>query len=133
MREQVTVTAVLDEEFITVSCSSGACSGCKGSGFCNTKSRTFTAWNKDHLPLIVGDTVSLYLPTARTIGATLITLIIPLLFFPLCYYLASFFGLGEGLSFLVALGGIGIGFGLVRIFFRSREKKYMPLVVDPTT
>ncbi len=128
MYEHVTITKLLADELVEVQCSTAACNGCKGAAFCNTKDRTFKAWNKDKIQLQNGDTIALYLHPARTIGATLITLITPLLLFPLCYYLAKALGLGEGLSFLSALGGIGVGFLGVWLFFKNRQRRYMPIV-----
>lgn len=128
MNEHVTITALLPGDLVEVSCTTSACSGCKGSAFCNTKNRSFKAWNKDGLALESGQTVALYLHPARTITATVITLITPLLLFPICYYLAKALGFGEGASFLSALGGIVVGFFAVWLFFRTRQRRYMPVV-----
>ena len=128
MSEQVTVTHLLPGDLVEVSCTTSACNGCKGSAFCNTKGRTFKAWNRDKLPLEVGETIAIHLDQGRTIVGTLITLVVPLLLFPLCYYLVKALGLGEGASFLLALGGIGVGFLGVWLFFRKRQRRYMPIV-----
>ena len=130
MYERVTVTKLLPSGLVEVSCSTAACNGCKGAAFCNTKGRTFKAWNKNNLDLESGDCVDLFLHPARTIGSTLITLIAPLLLFPICYYLSKGAGLGEGSSFLLSLGGIGIGFVAVWAYFRSQQHRYMPVVMD---
>ncbi len=128
MYEEVTITKVLSEDLVEVTCASAACAGCKGSGFCNAKDRSFKAGNNHQLAVDAGESIHLYLHPAKTIGSTLITLITPLLFFPICYYLAQRAGAGEGLSFLLSLGGIVLGFGIVGLFFKSRQKQYMPIV-----
>ncbi|MCK9546883.1 MAG: SoxR reducing system RseC family protein [Sphaerochaeta sp.] len=130
MHEHVTITRLLGDDLIEVSCSSAACNGCKGSAFCTTKNRTFKAWNKEKLELKSGDTINLFLHPARTIGGTLITLIAPLVLFPVCYYLSKAAGLGEGASFLLSLGGIAVGFAGVWAYFRTRQRRYMPVVIQ---
>ena len=73
MYERVTITKLLPADLVEVSCSSSACTMCKGAMFCNNKGRTFKAWNKNKLDLASGDSINLFLPPARTIVATLIT------------------------------------------------------------
>jgi sigma-E factor negative regulatory protein RseC len=128
MYEIVTVTQILTNQKIEVSCISSACNGCKGAAFCNTKNKTFEAWNKHQLSIIEGDVVEIYLPSGRTIASTLMTLIAPLLFFPVAYYGATYFGLSEGPSFLLALGGIALGLVLVWLFFKHQGKHYLPVI-----
>ncbi len=130
MYERVTITKLLNADLVEVSCSSSACNGCKGSAFCTTKGRTFKAWNKNKLDLESGDSIDLFLHPARTIGGTLITLIAPLLLFPLCYYLSKGAGLGEGASFLLSLGGIALGFVAVWAYFKKQQRRYMPVVMQ---
>ncbi|NCC64777.1 MAG: Fis family transcriptional regulator, partial [Spirochaetia bacterium] len=75
MYEVVTVTKILSKQKIEVTCNSAACNGCKGAAFCNTKNKRFEAWNKDQYPIAEGDVVEIYLPSGKTIGSTLLTLI----------------------------------------------------------
>ena len=130
MYERVTITKLLPADLVEVSCSSSACTMCKGAMFCNNKGRTFKAWNKNKLDLASGDSIDLFLHPARTIGATLITFIIPLLLFPICYSLTKRAGLGEGTSFLLSLGGIAVGFLAVWAYFRKQQRRYMPIVMN---
>ncbi|NLK06394.1 MAG: SoxR reducing system RseC family protein [Spirochaetales bacterium] len=128
MFEIVTVTKIVSKQMLEVSCTSSACNGCKGEAFCNTKGKRFEAWNKHMLPAEPGSTVEIYLQPGRTIAGTLITLIFPLLLFPLGYYLSGRFGSGELASFFFGLLGILVGFLGVWIYFRSSQNHYLPVV-----
>lgn len=128
MFEIVTVTKIVSKQMLEVSCTSSACNGCKGEAFCNTKGKRFEAWNKHMLPAKPGSTVEIYLQPGRTIAGTLITLIFPLLLFPLGYYLSQMSGTGELASFFFGLLGILVGFLGVWLYFRSRQAHYLPVV-----
>lgn len=128
MYEIVTVTRILPKHMVEVVCLSSACAGCKGETFCNTKGKKFEALNAESLDLSVGDQVELFLTTGRTIAGTLITLIFPLLLFPVAYFLAKYSNFGEGTSFLSGLGGIVVGFVLVFLYFRKTKAKYLPSI-----
>ena len=128
MLEVVTVRNINAKDRIEVSCSSAACEGCKGGLFCNTKKRIFEVANTEGLAIEKGDSVEIHLQTGRTIGGTLLTLIAPLLLFPVGYYLAKSSGLGEGISTLIALGAIAVGFVGVWLYFKVHEHKYLPTV-----
>lgn len=128
MYEAVTVTKILSKQKIEVTCTSAACNGCKGAAFCNTKNKKFEAWNRDHLPVKEGDVVEIYLPSGKTIASTLITLIAPLLLFPIAYYLAKSANLAEGLAFLFGLSGIAVGLACVWLYFLKQGKRYLPVV-----
>lgn len=128
MYEIVTVTKILSPEMLEVSCTSSACNGCKGEAFCNTKGKRFEAWNKTRLAVQAGQAVRIYLKPSRTIAGTLITLIFPLALFPVGYYLSQLAGFSEGGSFLVALASIGLGFLFVWFYFRTSQKRYLPIV-----
>lgn len=128
MLEVVTVHDISAKDRIQVSCSSAACEGCKGGIFCNTKKRVFDAANLEGLSIEKGDQVEIHMKTGKTIGGTLLTLIAPLLLFPLGYYIAKTFALGEGVSTLIALGSIALGFVGVWIYFKIHETSYLPTV-----
>lgn len=128
MYEIVTVTKILSPEMLEVSCTSSACNGCKGAAFCNTKGKRFEAWNKTRLSVRSGQSVQIYLKPSRTIAGTLITLIFPLLLFPIGYYLSQMAGISEGASFLTALSSIGLGFLGVWFYFKTSQKQYLPIV-----
>jgi len=126
--EVVTVQDIRSKDRIRVSCSSAACQGCKGGLFCNTKKRVFDVSNIDGLAIEKGDRVEIHLKTGRTIGGTLLTLIAPLLLFPLGYYTAKSLGAGEGICTLIALGSIALGFVGAWIYFKVNEHSYLPTV-----
>ncbi|NLE14280.1 MAG: SoxR reducing system RseC family protein [Spirochaetales bacterium] len=128
MYEIVTVTKILSPEMLEVSCTSSACNGCKGAAFCNTKGKHFEAWNKTGLAVQAGQAVQIYLKPSRTIAGTLITLIVPLALFPVGYYLSQMAGFSEGASFLTALSSIGLGFLGVWFYFKTSQKRYLPVV-----
>lgn len=113
---------------LEVSCTSSACNGCKGAAFCNTKGKHFEAWNKTGLAVQAGQAVQIYLKPSRTIAGTLITLIVPLALFPVGYYLSQMAGFSEGASFLTALSSIGLGFLGVWFYFKTSQKRYLPVV-----
>ncbi len=130
MYEVVTVTKHISPDKVEVVCNSSACNGCKGSAFCNTKGKKFEVWNENKLPLDDGQEVEIFLKPSRTIAGTLITLIAPLLLFPVGYYLAVAAGLGIGASFLIALGGIVLGFVGVWLYFKKHKNHYLPVVAS---
>ncbi|MGH0052445.1 MAG: SoxR reducing system RseC family protein [Sphaerochaetaceae bacterium] len=130
MYEVVTVAKCISSDKVEVVCNSAACKGCKGSAFCNTKGKRFAVWNQKKLPLQEGQEVEIFLQPSRTIIGTLLTLIAPLLLFPVGYYLAEAIGSSEGISFLVALGGIALGFLAVWAYFRKQQNRYLPIVAS---
>jgi sigma-E factor negative regulatory protein RseC len=128
MYETVTITKVINKETIEVSCSSSACSGCKGETFCNKKGKNFEARNGQGLDLHPGMHVELFLKPSRTIAGTLITLIFPLMLFPLGYYTSQALGLSDVGGMFSGLAGIGIGFLLVYSYFKAKKSRYLPQV-----
>jgi positive regulator of sigma E activity len=89
--------------------------------FWGVRDRSYTASNPDNLPVSPGDTVELHLPPGRTVAASALLFLFPLLLFPLGFYLASALipGRDEGTYFLVGFAALlaGLPFGaLVRAF-----------------
>ncbi len=129
MYEVVEVVKNNNNKEVEVTCPAEICSGCSGSMFCNVKGKTFNAKvPKDFEQINVGDKLKLYLPPAKTISSSFITLIVPLLLFPIFYLLSPF--KGEGGNFLFGLLGIVIGFIAVAIYFKINKNKYYPKVVE---
>ena len=128
MYETVTVNRIINDKTIEVSCTSSACRGCKGEAFCNTKGKVFEAANRKGLVIKPGMQVEVFLKPSSTITSTLITLIFPLLLFPLSYYSATALGVTEGKGTLLGLGGIIIGFLLVGIYFKYSRANYLPQI-----
>ncbi|AEV29041.1 Positive regulator of sigma E activity [Sphaerochaeta pleomorpha str. Grapes] len=128
MYETVTVTKVINKETIQVACASSACNGCKGETFCNKKGKDFEANNRKALALEPGMQVELFLKPSRTIAGTLITLIFPLMLFPIGYYIASALSNSEIVGMFSGLAGIGIGFLAAWAYFRAKRHQYLPQV-----
>ena len=128
MYEQATVLAVKNNNTIEVSCKTEACANCHAGAFCSTKGKTFVARNATERALHSGDLVELYLPPGKTIFAGFIALLVPILLFPVGYYIPSLFNpaTGEGLRVITGIGGIAVGFLISRLFSKSRSNEYTP-------
>lgn len=131
MYEQATVLTIENHGHVTVSCKTDSCANCKASSFCAAKERIFVADNVHDLNLHPGETVELYLPPMKTIWAGFITLLVPLLLFPVGYYFPLLFieAPDEGTKIIGGIGGIAVGFLLARIFSRRKGYKYLPHIV----
>lgn len=127
MYERVEVIKKKNNNTIDVSCPTKACENCSGTMFCNVKGKTFEAIvDKEHESIKVGDQAELFLPPSRTISSTFITLMVPLLCFPLFYMIFPF--KNEVLRFLISILGIAAGFFFVSIYFKKSKSKYVPTV-----
>ncbi|HHU88388.1 MAG: SoxR reducing system RseC family protein [Sphaerochaetaceae bacterium] len=128
MYEQASVVSIEENGMVKVTCGSSACNSCKSSTFCSTKDREFTAYNKTGSPLSAGDVVELYLPPGKTVFAGFIALLLPVLLFPLGYYLPTILkiNVSEGIQILFGLGGIALGFLLGRLFSKVKGREYIP-------
>jgi sigma-E factor negative regulatory protein RseC len=78
----------------------------------------------------VGDKVEIYLPPGKAITAGFIALLVPILLFPVGYYLPTLItqSAGEGIKIISGLIGIGIGFLISRLFSKAKSKEYTPEV-----
>lgn len=128
MDEHVIVEKVLSPTKVMVVCSTTACTACKGEMFCTNKGRSFEASKDRSLHLEPGDPVEVHLKTGRTIASSFFTLIFPLLFFPVVFFILSKLGASEMASLLGGLGGIAIGFLIVYVYFKAAHDKYLPSV-----
>lgn len=128
MYEQAAVVSITDTHTIKVSCDTQACQNCQAGSFCSTKGKTFVAHNKTGTNLAIGDTVELYLPPGKTIAAGFIALLVPILLFPVGYYLPSLFSqnASEYMRIISGIGGIAIGFLISRAFSKAKSKEYTP-------
>lgn len=133
MREIGTIVKIKGDIVTLKFQQSEACESC-GSSFCNTKDRVFEAKNSKNLPLSEGETVAVYLPTGKTIGASFMLLIFPLLLFILLFLGAGnvFPESGEGLQALAGLAGLGIGFGISIFLRKFRKTSDMPEIIEKT-
>ena len=130
MYERASVVTVNADDTVTVMCTTEACSNCQAGAFCSTKGKTFTAHNDTGIPLHTGDTVELYLPPGKTIIAGFIALLVPILLFPVGYYLPSLVShdIAEWVRIIAGIGGIALGFGISRTFSRLKSREYTPQI-----
>ncbi|HLW22030.1 MAG TPA: SoxR reducing system RseC family protein [Sphaerochaetaceae bacterium] len=128
MYEQATVVTVKHNNAIEVSCKTEACANCHAGTFCSTKGKTFVARNATDRTLRAGDTVELYLPPGKTVLAGFIALLVPILLFPVGYYIPSLFmsAAGEGVRVITGIAGIAVGFLISRYFSKTRSAEYTP-------
>jgi hypothetical protein len=95
--------------------------GASSRRFWGVRERSFAASNPGKLPVSPGDVVELHLSPGRTVAASALLFLFPLLLFPVGFSVASalFPGGDEGTFFLVGFGmllaGLPLG-ALVRIF-----------------
>lgn len=130
MYEHASIVSIQDNGMITVSCQSAGCESCKAGGFCGTKGKTFVAKNSSDETLTVGDTVEIYLPPGKTVLAGFVALLVPILLFPVGYYLPSLVKpeTSEMVRVLFGIGGIAVGFLISRVFSRINAQEYTPRV-----
>lgn len=130
MYEHALVVSIQNDGMITVACQTASCESCQAGGFCATKGKTFVARNSSDTKLSIGDTVELYLPPGRTVLAGFVALLVPILLFPIGYYLPSIFSgtVSEGIRVLAGIGGIAVGFLISRIFSRRNAQDYTPQI-----
>lgn len=133
MREIGTIVKIKGEIVTLKFQKTEACESC-GSSFCNTKDRVFEAKNSRDLPLAEGETVAVYLPTGKTIGASFMVLIFPLMLFILLFILSGklFPESGEGVQALAGLAGLAIGFGASILLRNVRKTNDMPEIIEKT-
>lgn len=117
---------------VTVSCSTSACESCQAGGLCSTKGKTFIAKNTSSHRLQKGDIVELYLPPGRTIFAGFIALMVPLILFPVGYYLgiALFPTSKEIIHIFIGILGMALGFSLSGIFSKIKASQYTPEITQ---
>jgi sigma-E factor negative regulatory protein RseC len=121
------VTKNSKTHIIEVSCPRNVCENCSGDMFCNVKGKTFEAVVPSEFESIkVGDKAQLFLPPKRTISSTFITLMVPLLCFPLFYLVFPFENIL--LHFLMGVVGIVAGFIGVALYFKKSKLNYIPSV-----
>jgi len=130
MTETGTIKAI-DGSRILIGCGdTEGCKTCGGSGFCSVKERTFEAENNKELPLQVGDSVNIFLPTGQTVFAAFLVMIVPLLLFILFFFLyGKLWGTEkEGFQVLFGLIGLGGGFLMSYLYSRNRKKGRLPVI-----
>jgi sigma-E factor negative regulatory protein RseC len=128
MYEHAVVVASGTNRKITVTCSTSSCGECHAGAFCSAKGKTFIAKNTHDLKLHKGDEIELYLPPGKTLFAGFITLLVPLILFPVGYFLPNALAQEpkELTRILAGFAGIIIGFIISGIFSRVKANEYMP-------
>jgi positive regulator of sigma E activity len=129
MKETATVLKVNKSEIILEFHENESCKNC-GSMFCKDNDRTYTASNSKGFQLSPGDTVEVYLPPGKTIQASFLVLIAPLILFFLFFILTEkIFGIErEIIKICFGLIGIVIGFFISYLFGKKNKYSNMPLI-----
>lgn len=128
MTKEVKILEVGDSR-ITAGCDRNACEGCKSSTFCRGKNSEFEVLNPHGLRLEKGDEVQIAMPAGRTVFASAMSLIFPLLCFFTGMLLAySSFPQNEILQLLSAIAGLAAGFGISALYFHFTKGRYTPTV-----
>ena len=130
MYEIAQVVSIKDKNHISVTCSSSACKSCSAGALCSTKGKTFIAKDTTDNDIHVGDTVELFLPPAKTIFAGFMTLMVPLILFPIGYYIGRLLlpGSQEVVHIGIGIIGIAVGFLIGRIFSTIKGGEYTPTI-----
>lgn len=128
MKETATILEIFDKgRTATVQChEQEACKSCN-SMFCKTNERTFTAGNAKGFELHVGDDVTVYLPPGKTIQASFLLLIAPLILFFIFFILAEKVFSLEKEIFKIGVGLIGLGVGFFVTFLITKNNKHNTL------
>ncbi len=131
MRETATILELQDKTVVLQFHEQEACKNC-GSMFCKANERTFVARNDKNLDLHVGDKVTVYLPPGKTIQASFLLLIVPLILFFLFFMTAErLFGIETELAKIgFGLAGLVVGFGITYFITKNNKKSSMPLIID---
>lgn len=129
MYQNVYVNSVNPENgLITVGCASRACENCHSSLFCNNKNQTFEVRNPDSLEIREGDFIRIYLPPGKTILASAMLFVLPLVFFPVFYLIAPFDNVF--IKAFIGIGGGALGFLCSYFYFRKKKLEMMPTAVS---
>ncbi|MBO5355538.1 MAG: SoxR reducing system RseC family protein [Clostridia bacterium] len=125
MKTKATVVEIIDQNVAVVSVERrAACDGChkavdgKGCSVCTllgSKGET-RALAKNTVGAALGDTVEVESRTRRIIGYAALVFLLPVALAIVGYLLGSKLSLGEGVSLLLALGGLLISFLLIFLY-----------------
>lgn len=129
MKKEGTVIEVVDDE-VRIGCDKTACEGCKGSFFCTVKDSSFTAIANPGIELKKGDRVVVDMPAGKTIGSVFISLGLPMLMFLPGYFLGRYLFSSEIGAFFTSIAFVAAGFLIAYLYFRTRKRKYSPIVEE---
>ncbi len=128
MKKEVKIIDTANGKIIA-GCDKTACEGCKSSLFCRGKNSEFEVFNPENIEIKDGDEVIIDLPSGRTILASAMSLIFPLICFFAGMLVTYFIIPGNELAQLA--GGIillAVGFGISALYFRFAKKKFTPSI-----
>jgi positive regulator of sigma E activity len=108
-----------------------ACGNCN-SMFCKANERTFTAQNIESLDLKKGDVVTVFLPAGKTIQASFLLLIAPLILFFIFFVLSErIFGIKtEIVKIGIGLAGLLLGFLISYGMTKKSKNSSMPRIIE---
>lgn len=112
-------------------CDNEACKSCAGS-ICKVEDKRYTAINETGVSLEEGDLVDVFIEPGKTLLASFMLLIFPLLLFFLCYLLGEvLLGISsEGGRVLLGLGGLALGFGINLYLGKARKgRETLPKII----
>ncbi len=110
--------------------SAEGCRTCAGKSICRVKERPFPAENPGNLEIKPGDRVIYELPGSKTITASFMLLIFPLLMFITLFVFGSavFPGISEGFKVLIGTAGLALGF--LGTLLYGRLKPVLPKIIS---
>lgn len=114
----------IENNIIFLNCvSAEGCSGCAAHSICKVEDRPFPAENRSGENLNPGDKVEYELPQAKTIKASFMLLIFPLILFIIFFIGAGviFPALGEMSKILIAFIGLALGFGGALLYGKANK------------
>lgn len=133
MKETATVLEVQDGgKTVLLQCrEQEACKSCN-SMFCKANETTFTARNSSSFPLKEGDVVTVFLPPGKTIQASFLLLIAPLVLFFVFFLLAErSFGIEQELGKIgIGLAGLVLGFLVSYAVTKKSAGSNMPRIIE---
>ena len=131
MTETGVVRKVVDDRIFVGCKRNEGCSNCS-SAFCAGDETMFEARNTTETDVELGDEVTIYLATRKTIGAGFYVLVLPLLLFAAGFLIMqqAYPESGEGLRALVGIIGLFVGFGFS--YLRSKKRPSLPEIVSIT-
>lgn len=133
MRETATIVEIKeDRKTVVLRCQEQeACKSCS-SMFCKANERTFTAENSKGFDLKKGDVVTIFLPAGKTIQASFLLLIAPLILFFVFFILSErIFGIEtEIVKIGIGLAGLSVGFLVSYFITKNTKSSSLPQIVE---
>lgn len=124
------VKSINSDRSVLLFCSADVCSGCKAKMFCNNKNENeYLALNPNNYNLLEGEEVEIFLPPAKTIASTFLVFGLPLLLFPLGYYLTkTVFSVNELLCSVGGFLAMAFAFVIAAFINLKNKKQLMPVI-----